>query len=90
MDNKLAHSACDPILAAALIAFGSVFIPPFEDGNGRIHRFLIHHVLAEKGFAPHRDRGGARDVPKDFETDPSSAAKNSRVSEHGVANVAKR
>jgi len=51
-DNKLAASAYDPILSAALIAFGFVFIHPFEDGNGRIHRFLIHHVLAEKGFAP--------------------------------------
>lgn len=51
-DNKLAASAYDPVLSAALIAFGFVFIHPFEDGNGRIHRFLIHHVLAEKGFAP--------------------------------------
>ncbi|HED19316.1 MAG TPA: cell filamentation protein Fic, partial [Gammaproteobacteria bacterium] len=25
---------------------------PFEDGNGRIHRYLFHHVLAEKGFVP--------------------------------------
>jgi hypothetical protein len=25
---------------------------PFSDGNGRIHRFLIHHVLARRGFAP--------------------------------------
>jgi len=39
------------VLAAALIAFGFVFIHPFEDGNGRIHRYLFHHVLAEKGFS---------------------------------------
>ena len=51
-DGKLANSAYDPVLAAALIAFGFVFMHPFEDGNGRIHRFLIHHVLAEKAFAP--------------------------------------
>jgi len=51
--NKiLAESPCDPVLAATVIAFGFVFIHPFEDGNGRIHRYLIHHVLAEKGFAP--------------------------------------
>ena len=31
---------------AAIIAFGFVFIHPFEDGNGRLHRFLIHDVLA--------------------------------------------
>lgn len=42
----------DPILVAAAIAFGFVFIHPFEDGNGRIHRYLIHHVLADCGFAP--------------------------------------
>ena len=29
-----------------------VFIHPFEDGNGRIHRYLFHHVLAEKEFVP--------------------------------------
>lgn len=41
----------DAVLAAASIAFGFVFIHPFEDGNGRIHRYLIHHVLAKKKFA---------------------------------------
>ena len=35
----------DAVLAAAMIAFGFVFIHPFVDGNGRIHRYLIHHVL---------------------------------------------
>lgn len=29
-----------------------VGIHPFEDGNGRLHRYLIHHVLAERGFNP--------------------------------------
>jgi Fic family protein len=38
------------VLAAAVIAFGFVFIHPFEDGNGRIHRYLIHHMLAKKQF----------------------------------------
>lgn len=42
----------DPVLTATLIAFGFVFIHPFEDGNGRIHRYLFHHVLADKGFVP--------------------------------------
>jgi len=41
----------DPVLAAAIISFGFVFIHPFADGNGRIHRYLIHHVLAERAFA---------------------------------------
>ena len=42
----------DPVIAAAILAFGFVFIHPFDDGNGRIHRFLIHHVLAARGFNP--------------------------------------
>jgi hypothetical protein len=40
-----------PALArAAVVAFGFVFIHPFEDGNGRLHRFLIHDVLHRDGF----------------------------------------
>lgn len=42
----------DPVVAAACAAFGFVYIHPFEDGNGRLHRYLIHHVLAERGFNP--------------------------------------
>jgi hypothetical protein len=48
----LCESDYDPVLVATLIAFGFVFIHPFVDGNGRIHRYLLHHVLAEKGFVP--------------------------------------
>lgn len=49
------HSAendLDPVIAAAVLAFGFVYIHPFEDGNGRIHRYLMHHVLARRGFNP--------------------------------------
>ena len=42
----------DAVIAAAILAFGFVYIHPFEDGNGRIHRYLIHHVLAQRGFNP--------------------------------------
>ena len=42
----------DPVISAACLAFGFVFIHPFVDGNGRIHRYLIHHVLAARGFNP--------------------------------------
>ena len=44
--------AIDTIIIAALLSFGFVFIHPFEDGNGRIHRFLIHHVLARHDVTP--------------------------------------
>lgn len=42
----------DAVMAAAVLAFGFVYIHPFEDGNGRLHRYLIHHVLALRGFNP--------------------------------------
>ncbi len=50
--RRLQNSSVDPIAAAAAMAFGFVFVHPFEDGNGRIHRFLIHHELARAEFAP--------------------------------------
>lgn len=50
-NNKLQDSDYDAVLAAAIIAFGFIFIHPFVDGNGRIHRYLIHHVLSKMGFA---------------------------------------
>jgi Fic/DOC family len=48
--DQAAH--LDPVVAAAVLAFGFVFVHPFEDGNARLHRFLIHHVLASRGFNP--------------------------------------
>ena len=42
----------DPVVAAASAAFGFVYIHPFSDGNGRLHRWLIHHVLAAAGYNP--------------------------------------
>lgn len=50
--DKGAENDLDPVIAAALLAFGFVYIHPFEDGNGRIHRYLMHHVLARRGFNP--------------------------------------
>jgi Fic family protein len=51
-DSKLENSGFHPVLTAALIAFGFVFIHPFVDGNGRIHRYLIHHILAKMKYTP--------------------------------------
>lgn len=51
MDQMLEEdSDFDAILSAVMVAFGFVFIHPFEDGNGRIHRYLIHHVLLRKEY----------------------------------------
>ena len=50
--NRNETSGLDPIAAAAAVAFGFVFIHPLEDGNGRIHRWLLHHILARNGFNP--------------------------------------
>jgi hypothetical protein len=41
-----------PVIHCAAIAYGFVFLHPFDDGNGRIHRFLIHNILARRGFTP--------------------------------------
>jgi hypothetical protein len=48
----LTEDKMDPVLHATIIAFSFVYIHPLEDGNGRIHRYLLHHILAERGFYP--------------------------------------
>lgn len=40
----------DPLVKAACAAFGLVYIHPFMDGNGRLHRYIIHHVLNRSGL----------------------------------------
>jgi hypothetical protein len=52
LTRRLADSPVDPVVAAAVSSFAFVFIHPFEDGNGRIHRFLVHHILTRRGFGP--------------------------------------
>ncbi len=42
----------DPLVKAACASFGLVYIHPFMDGNGRLHRFIIHHVLTRSGLIP--------------------------------------
>ena len=37
-----------PMMHAAILSFGFVYIHPFSDGNGRIHRYLIHDVLKSR------------------------------------------
>ena len=41
-----------PLVHAAIWSFVFVFIHPFDDGNGRLHRLLIHNVLKRRGLTP--------------------------------------
>ena len=51
-DDRSVPGDVDPVVAAAAIAFGFVYVHPFVDGNGRVHRWLIHHVLSAAGYNP--------------------------------------
>ena len=51
-NRRMRDDGVDPVLKAAATAFGFVYVHPFQDGNGRMHRCLIHHVLAERKFTP--------------------------------------
>jgi hypothetical protein len=49
---RVVSGEVDPVVAAAVVAFEFVYIHPFRDGNGRLHRFLIHDILSALGFTP--------------------------------------
>ena len=51
-NNRMRDDGLDPVLQAAATAFGFIYVHPFQDGNGRVHRCLIHHVLAERKYTP--------------------------------------
>ena len=51
-NDRMRADEVDPVLKATATAFGFVYVHPFQDGNGRMHRCLIHHVLAERRFTP--------------------------------------
>lgn len=50
--DRATRGAMDPVVAAACLAFGFVYIHPYVDGNGRLHRWLIHHALAAASYSP--------------------------------------
>lgn len=50
--ERFLASSCDAVICAAVLSFAFVFIHPFDDGNGRLHRYLMHHVLNAMGFCP--------------------------------------
>ena len=77
LTERVLQGHVDPVIGAAASSFAFVFVHPFEDGNGRIHRFLMHHVLAKRGYgvpgtilpvsaAILRDRHGYDDVLSGF------------------------
>ena len=51
-NNRMRNDGLDPILQATATAFGFIYAHPFQDGNGRVHRCLIHHVLAARKYTP--------------------------------------
>ena len=50
--HRMETAGVHPVLHAALVGYGFVFVHPFGDGNGRIHRLLIHNILARRSFVP--------------------------------------
>jgi Fic family protein len=50
--ERAAAGGLDPVATAACVAFGFVYIHPYADGNGRLHRWLFHHALAMASFNP--------------------------------------
>ncbi len=79
----------DPVLTAAILGFGFVFIHPFEDGNGRLHRFLLQKALADTGFNPEgvvlpvsaailEDLLGYRAALEDYSAPPSPSSSGSQ------------
>jgi hypothetical protein len=49
---RATEGGMDPVAAAACLGFGFVYIHPYVDGNGRLHRWLFHHALALARFNP--------------------------------------
>jgi len=47
-DQLMLDGKVPTLIHAALISFGEVYIHPFNDGNGRIHRYLIHDVMRQR------------------------------------------
>lgn len=89
--------AVPPIAAAAMVAWLFVYFHPFEDGNGRIHRFLIHHVLARRKFGPEGmilpvsavllNRPADYDASLEIFSVPLKALSNYELSDHGAMTV---
>ena len=42
----------NPVARAAAVSFAFVYLHPLADGNGRVHRFLINHLLTADNAVP--------------------------------------
>ena len=51
-ENAISEPELDAVVAAAAVCFAFVFIHPLPDGNGRIHRYLIHSILSLRQYVP--------------------------------------
>jgi hypothetical protein len=51
-NDRITADGADPVLHAVATGFGFVYIHPFQGGNGRLHRCLIQHILAERKITP--------------------------------------
>lgn len=49
---RRSHATVDPVVWAACLSFGFVYLHPFIDGNGRLHRFLLQWALAHREVMP--------------------------------------
>ncbi len=47
-DQLMLDGQVPSLIHATIISFGEVYIHPFDDGNGRIHRYLIHDVMRQR------------------------------------------
>ena len=44
----MVENSLPPLIHASIMSFGFVYIHPFSDGNGRVHRYLIHDILKSR------------------------------------------
>lgn len=47
--ERLQAPSIPAVVFAGVVSFGFAFIHPLMEGNGRIHRFLVHAALGERG-----------------------------------------
>ena len=52
VDLNKKNTSTETIIKATMVSFAYVYIHPFEDGNGRIHRYLIHDILVRDSIVP--------------------------------------